>query len=74
MAMFGKKKERQTLTYDAEKVKPVLHVSICTGETAAGFMDLKTGRFEERQLITCERDLEQFRRAWSITGELERIY
>ena len=48
--MFGKKKPT-TPKYDPTEKQPVLHRSICTGETTAGFKDLSTGRYHEVMLI-----------------------
>ena len=48
--MFGRK-QRQHLSYDREKQKPVLRKSICTGETTAGFQDLGTGAYHDVMLI-----------------------
>lgn len=63
-----------TTPYDPATQKPVLRCSICTGEKTAGFKDLRTGRFEEIMLIRTEKDLEQFRREYKISGEIEKIY
>ncbi len=38
----------------------MLRCSICTGEQAAGFKELGTGRFEEVMLIRSEKDLARF--------------
>ena len=39
------RRKRETRTYDRETQKPVIRASICTGEKAAGFQDLRTGKF-----------------------------
>lgn len=57
--MFGKKKEMQK-RYDPNEVVPVLHKSICTGETTAGFRSLHGGGYHEAMLIRSERDLKRF--------------
>ena len=44
--MFGKK-QIPTKTYDKEIKKPAIRCSICTGERVAGFLNQKTGKFEE---------------------------
>ena len=69
--MFGRKRKIQTKSYDHEKKEPVLLSSICTGERVAGFENLETGKFEEIQLLQSERDLEQFKKRYGITGEIE---
>ena len=72
--MFGRKKKRvETKTYDAAVCKPVLKCSICTGEQVGGFQDLKTGRFEEVQLIRNEQELQAFLDTYGLR-EIEKIY
>ena len=72
--MFGRKKKRvETKTYDAAVCKPVLKCSICTGEQVAGFQDLKTGRFEEVQLIRNEQELQAFLDTYGLRA-IEKIY
>ena len=72
--MFGRKKKRvETKTYDAAVCKPVLKCSICTGVQVAGVQDLKTGRFEEVQLIRNEQELQAFLDTYGLR-EIEIIY
>lgn len=71
--MFGKKKEK-TASYDPATQKPVIKCSICNGEQVAGFCDIKTGAFSDVMLITDEVDLNDFRKKYGVTGEIERIY
>lgn len=73
--MFGRKKSRkpEKREYDASLFKPVLKCSICTGEQVAGFLNLKTGKFEEAQLIRNERELQEFLESCGLT-EIEKIY
>lgn len=69
--MFRRKK--QQLAYDKAKKKPVIHISICTGEQVAGFRDIETGKFEDVMLITKEKDLKAFRELYGIEeAELTR--
>ena len=70
--MFGRKKK--VLTYDPAEKVPILHSSICTGETAAGFKDLKTGKFEEEMLIRSDADLAEFMRRYGIEETPKREY
>ena len=63
--MFGKKKEPQK-RYDPNEVVPVLKKSICTGETTAGFRELRGGRYREVMLIRSERDLRAFMETYGI--------
>lgn len=65
--MFGRlSKKKESLEYDKARKKPVIHISICTGEQVAGFRDMKTGKFEDVMLITNEKDLKQFRELYGI--------
>ncbi len=63
------RRKRETRTYDRETQKPVIRASICTGEKAAGFQDLRTGKFTEVMLIRTSADLEEFRRLYGIGGD-----
>ncbi|WP_330371619.1 hypothetical protein [Marvinbryantia formatexigens] len=63
--MFGRKKAVKK-EYDRQNQKPVLHCSICTGETVAGFKDLRTGKFEEVMLIKGAKDLAEFKSLYGI--------
>ena len=44
----------------------MLHKSICTGETTAGFKDLATGKYTEMMLIRTPEDLKAFMDAYGI--------
>ena len=73
--MFGRKKKRiEKKSYDRENMKPVLHASICTGETVAGFKNRQTGKFEEVMLIKSEADKELFKEIYDITEDLPTEY
>ena len=73
--MFGLKKKRiEKKSYDRENLKPILHASICTGETVAGFKDKRTGKFEEIMLIKSESDKELFKEMYDITSDLPTEY
>lgn len=63
--MFFKKK-KETKTYDSVNKKPMIRVSICTGEQVAGFKDIHTGKFEEVLLIRDEKDLEGFLKTYGL--------
>lgn len=62
--MFGRRHKKAE--YDRENSRPVIRCSICTGEQAAGFKDIHTGRFEEVMLIKSDRDLEEFKRMYDL--------
>lgn len=66
--MFIKKKNKIT-PYDKTLVRPVIHASICTGEQAAGFENLSTGRFEEVMLVKDRSGLERFMKQYYIKEE-----
>ena len=72
MRLFHKNESH--MSYDTEKLTPVIRRSICTGEKAAGFREKDTGKFREIMLIRNEADLEDFRRQYGIAGEIETIY
>ena len=73
--MFGRKKKRiEKKSYDRENMKPILHASICTGETVAGFKNRQTGKFEEVMLIKSEADKELFKEIYDITSDLPTEY
>ncbi|MDD6324333.1 MAG: aspartate dehydrogenase [Lachnospiraceae bacterium] len=61
-------------SYDKENQKPVIKASICNGEQVAGFKDIHTGKIEEIMLIKSPEDLEQFRKLYGITEEIEKEY
>lgn len=62
--MFGKKVKKAE--YDKENKRPVVRCSICTGEQAAGFQDIRSGRFEEVMLIKSDKDLDTFKRMYDL--------
>lgn len=72
MRLFQKKPAAPL--YDAEKLIPVIHGSICTRERAAGFKDRETGQFHEIMLIQNEKDLEAFRKRFGIEGPIQKDY
>ena len=71
--MFFRKKA-ELIPYDSSEKKPVIKASICNGEQVAGFVDRKTGTFEEVMLIRDASDLEEFKRRCKISGEIEKVY
>lgn len=74
MGFFGKKKTEEPAGYNREEKKPAIKCSICNGEQVAGFVNIKSGDFEEVMLIRNEKDLSQFRKKYAIDGEIEKIY
>ena len=71
--MFGRKKKAEK-SYDPFVQKPILHKSICTGETTAGFKDLATGKYTDLCLIRSEDDLAAFMAEYGITERPETEY
>ena len=71
--MFGRKKQ-SSKSYDPSVQKPILHKSICTGETTAGFKDLATGKYTDLMLIRSEEDLAAFMAEYGITVRPETEY
>ena len=69
---FGKKQTKAR--FDDTLRMPVIRCSICTGEQVAGFRRKDTGAFEEVSLIRNEADLQAFRDAYGIEGEIKKIY
>ena len=73
--MFGRKKKKiEKKSYDRENMKPILHASICTGETVAGFKNRRTGKFEEVMLVKSEADKELVKEIYDITDDLPTEY
>ncbi len=73
MFLSGLKKSKAK-TYDRETKEPVVKASICNGEQVAGFLDKKTGRFEEIMFIGKPSDLEAFKAEYGIEGEIRKEY
>ncbi len=74
MLHFFSKKTEAHKHYDPAELKPVIRSSICTGEKAAGFKEIASGKFREVMLIRDEADLKAFRKEYGITEEIETIY
>ena len=76
MKLFGKSpagRKTEEPRFDPARLRPAIRRSICSGERVAGFIDAG-GRFTEVALIDSDRALEDFRRQYGITGEIETIY
>ncbi len=71
--MFQRKKKSSS--YDKETQKPVMRVSICTGEKVAGFQDRVTGKFTDVMLIRNEEDLSEFCKEYRVEKEdIEKVW
>lgn len=66
--------KKEKLSYDRENLRPVISVSICTGEETAGFRDLHTGKFRAVQLIREPKDLREFMELYGLEEEPPREY
>lgn len=71
--MFGKKKVAVKKNYDKESLRPVIKCSICTGEQVAGFVDRRTGKFQEVMLIVNAEDLKLFKDMYGLE-DVEKVY
>ena len=60
--------------YDPETQEPVIRCSICNGEQVAGFLNKRSGHFEEIALIRSPKDLENFKKTYGITEDVEKFY
>jgi len=67
-------RKKNIKTYDSSVCRPVLHKSICTGETTAGFKDLSGGAYHEVMLIRSEEDLKKFMEAYGLQEKPETEY
>lgn len=71
--MFQRKKKN--CGYNKETQKPVMRVSICTGEKVAGFQDRVTGKFTDVMLIRNEKDLSEFCKEYRVQKEdIEKVW
>ncbi|MBR1707830.1 MAG: aspartate dehydrogenase [Clostridia bacterium] len=68
------RKKNTVIPYDPAAQKPILRKSICTGETTAGFKDIKTGVYTDVMLIRDTRDLQEFMDTYGITSKPETEY
>lgn len=64
---------KETIPFDRENQRAVIHASICTGETVAGFKNIRDGHFTEVMVIKTPEDLERFKRIYGIT-EIRKEY
>jgi len=72
--MFFRRNNNRVETYDKERLYPAIRSSICTGEKVAGFKNRETGNFTEITLVTSDKDIEDFKNRYGITGEVEVFY
>ena len=57
------KKKPAAPAYDAETQEPAGRKSICTGEMTVGFVDKRTGRFQDLMKVEDQAALEDFCRS-----------
>ena len=72
--MFFRRNNNRVETYDKERLYPAIRSSICTGEKVSGFKNRETGSFTEITLVTSDKDIEDFKNRYGITGEVEVFY
>ncbi len=72
--MFFRKKKKEVKVWDRNAKKPVIRMSICTGEKTAGFERLSDHRFEEVMLVRDDDDLKEFKEMYGIEEDPEIIY
>ena len=72
--MLFHRKKKPMLSYDRDRLEPVIRCSICTGEQVAGFRDRATGQFHEDRLLRSPQDLEDFQRDYGIPEPPVIIY
>lgn len=71
MGLFRKEKQ-PAFSFDPQTQEPAVRKSICTGEMTIGFLDKKTGRFQE--LMKTDRlGLETFCRQCGVS-QIKTIY
>ena len=81
MGIFKKKATLKSFkSYDKENQKPAIRASICTGEKVAGFINVYTKEFLQRNklftfiLIRNSSDLELFKQEYDIKEDIDVIY
>lgn len=72
--MFKRRKKREALGYNKEEFSPAIKSSICTGEKVAGFVEKRTGKFEDVMLIRTEEDIEEFKQLYNIEEEIIKVW
>ncbi len=72
--MFQKKKKIIKCSYDREHLTPVIRCSICNGEQVAGFKDIRSGKFQDVMLIRSEKDLQEFKDRYDLSGNIPKEY
>ena len=70
MPLFGRKPR---LKYDPQTQQPAVRKSICTGEMTAGFIDLRTGKFQDIMRVDGRKGLEAFMKEIG-ADEIREIY
>ena len=63
MSLFGRKNKKPVVNYDPDAQQPAVRRSICTGEMTVGFIDRKTGKFQDVMMVEDQAGLEDFCRS-----------
>ena len=71
MKVFRRKKE--PVRFDPASQEPAVRKSICTGEMTVGFLDKKTGKFQDLMTVRNQKELEAFCRDVG-AKEIKTIY
>ena len=72
MSLFKRKKPPE-FRYDPETQEPAVRKSICTGEMTVGFVDRRTGKFQDVMRVDGRQGLEEFCRSLGVE-EIRTIY
>ena len=73
MSLF-KSKKPEKIDYDKSEKQPAVKSSICTGEMVAGFVDIKTQKFNDFMLVKNEAEVAVFCERCGIDeSELKRM-
>ena len=62
-----------SFSYDPSAQEPAVRKSICTGEMTVGFIDRKTGRFQDVMRVDGQKGLDEFCRSIGVE-RIKTIY
>ena len=68
-------KKPERIPYDPAEREPAVRRSICTGEMTGGFVERKTGKFQDYLLLDGEKELQAFCESVGVKPEeLKTVY
>ena len=74
MSLF-RKNSTPKIPYDPAVQQPAVRQSICTGEMTVGFVNRRTGKFQEYQLARDQKELDAFCQSVGIEpDQIKTIY